>query len=121
MDQKAREQAVAHSHRLMQAPSCSQEARQAAQAWLDALDTPRQEEETRKYLAELAEDVVTVDGLIAFAQSPAGEQVFGPEGAAKLADHGRQLKADGAAYCDCPACAAAAAILAMKEGLLARS
>lgn len=121
MEKTAREQAVEQSHCLMEAASCSQEAKQAAQAWLDALDTPRQEEETRKYLQELEEDLVTVDGLIAFAQSPAGEQVFGAQKAAEVADHGRQLKAAGAKYCDCPACTAAAAILALKEGLLAEA
>ena len=121
MKQEVRDFVAEKTRGLLEAFSCCAELKAAAQAWLDALDTPRQEEETRKYLAELAEDVVTVDGLIAFAQSPAGEQVFGPEGAAKLADHGRQLKAEGAAYCDCPACAAAAAILALKEGLLAQS
>lgn len=120
MEKKAMELAVEQTHRLMEAASCSQEAKQAAQAWLDALGTLQQEEETRKYLQELEEDVVTVDGLIAFAQSPAGEKVFGPQGAAKLADHGRQLKADGAKYCDCPACSAAAAILEQREGLLAQ-
>lgn len=121
MDQKAREQAVAHSHRLMQAPSCSQEARQAAQAWLDALDTPAQAEQTRKYLQELEEDVMGLDDLIAFVQSPAGEKFFGAQKAAEMAAHSLQRKAAGEKYCDCPACSAAAAILDLKEGLLAQA
>ena len=35
-----------------------------------------------------------------------------------VAEHARQIKAEGAKYCDCPACAAVEAILAKKEELL---
>ena len=101
---------VAETRLLMAAPSCSQEARQAAQDWLDALGTDREAAQTQAYLRELEEDLVTVDQLIAFAQSAAGRQVFGPE-ADSVAAHGRALKEAGARFCDCPACQAAAAIL----------
>ena len=63
---------VEKTKELMAAPSCSQEAKDAAQSWLDAVGTDRQEEETKKDIAELEEDIVTVDGLIAFAESEAG-------------------------------------------------
>ena len=53
----------------MEAFSCSGEAKEAAQAWLAALGTDREAEETRKYVQELEEDLVTVDQLIAFAES----------------------------------------------------
>ena len=93
---------------LIQAPTCSAEARKAAEQWLALVGTEREAEETKAYLAELEEDIVTVDGLITFAESEAGAAVFG-------ADH---AKAAGAAYCDCPACAAVEAILEKKEFLL---
>ena len=67
---------------------------------------------------ELEEDLVTVDQLIAFAESDEGRQVFGAEAAPGVAAHGREIKAAGAKYCDCPACAAAAAILEKKDLLL---
>ena len=108
---------VEKSKELMAAPSCSQEAKDAAQAWLDAVGTDSEAEETRKYLAELEEDIVTVDGLIAFAESEAGAAVFG-DNAPNVAEHGRQIKAQGAVYCDCPACAVVEAILAKKGELL---
>ncbi len=57
---------------------------------------------------------MTVDGLIAFAGSETGAQVFGDE-APNVAAHARQIKAAGAKYCDCPACAAVEAILAKKD------
>ena len=110
---------VERSKELMNAFSCSQEAKDAAQAWLDAVGTDREAEATKAYIAELEQDIVTVDGLIAFAESEAGAGVFGgAEEAAKVAAHGRDIKAAGAKYCDCPACAAVEAILAKKEELL---
>ena len=102
---------------LIDAPTCSQEAREAAKAWLDAVGTDKEHEETKKYIAELEEDIVTVDGLIAFAESEAGAGVFG-EKAPEVAAHGREIKAAGAKYCDCPACAAVEAILSKKEEML---
>lgn len=59
-----------------------------------------------------------VDGLIAFADSEAGARVFGAEMAKNVAVHGREIKAAGAKYCDCPACNAVAAILEKKDELL---
>ena len=78
---------------LMAASSCCQEAKDAAQAWLDAVGTDKEAEETRNYIAELEEDIITVDGLIAFAGSEAGKSKFGEEVAAGIAKHGEELKA----------------------------
>lgn len=104
---------------LMNAASCCADAKAAAQAWLDALGTDKEKEMTEKYVKELEEDIVTVDGLIAFAESETGAKVFGGEEAAKgVAAHGREIKAKGAKYCDCPACTAVAAILEKKDELL---
>lgn len=118
MTQETLNYVVEKTKALMSAPSCSKEAKEAAQAWLDSVGTEREAEETKKYLAELEEDIVTVDGLIAFAESEAGASVFGEEKAKEVAVHGKQLKAEGKAYCDCPACAAVEAILEKKEELL---
>lgn len=82
------------------------------------LGTDREAEETRKYVQELEEDLVTVDQLIAFAESDEGRQVFGAEAAPGWRPMGGEIKAAGAKYCDCPACAAAAAILEKKDLLL---
>jgi hypothetical protein len=106
------------THALMAAPSCCAEAKAAAQAWLDAVGTDREQAETKQYLAELAEDITPIDGLIAFASSEAGIAHFGAEAANGLLTHARQIKAQGAEFCDCPACAAALAILSKKAELL---
>ena len=103
---------------LMAAPSCCAEAKAAGQAWLDALGTPSEKAETQKYRAELEADIVPIDGLIAFASSDAAVAHFGAEMAKNLLAHAKEIKAAGAKFCDCPACAAVAAILEKKAELL---
>ena len=76
MTQETLNYVVEKTKELMAAPSCSQEAKDAAQAWLDAVGTENEAEETKKYIAELEEDIMTLDGLIAFAESEMGAQVF---------------------------------------------
>lgn len=109
---------VEKTHELMDAPSCSVEAKEAAQAWLNAVGTVNEAAETQKYMDELEEDIMPIDGLIGFAESEAGAQVFGADTAKNVAEHAREIKAAGAKYCDCPACAAVEAILEKKDLLL---
>lgn len=104
---------------LIDAPSCCAEAKAAAQKWLDALGTDQEAEQTKNLIAELEMDIMPIEGLLAFASSEAGEQVFGKEMAKNVAAHAKELKDAGAKCCDCPACAAVAAILEKKEELLA--
>ena len=118
MDQKVLDYIVEQTHVLMAAPSCCAEAKAAAQAWLDAIGTAAEAAATEKYLAELAADIMPIDGLIGFAESSDGIHCFGAETAKQLAAHAKEIKAAGAAYCDCPACKAVAAILAQKGNLL---
>ena len=115
MDREVLDFVVKKTHELMDAASCSSEAKAAAQVWLDAVGTDREAAETAKYIAELEADIVTVDGLISFAQSEAGASVFGADNPKNIAAHAREIKAAGAKYCDCPACAAVEAILEKKE------
>ena len=117
MDQTVRDYVVEQTHRLMEAFSCSGEAKEAAQAWLAALGA-----DGRRKRPEVCTGAGGGSGhcdqLIAFAESDEGRQVFGAEAAPGVAAHGREIKAAGAKYCDCPACAAAAAILEKKDLLL---
>ena len=92
---------------LIAAASCSAEAKEAANAWLEAVGTEKEEE-----------DIMPIDGLIAFAGSDMGAKVFGDAAKGVLA-HAEEIKAAGAKYCDCPACAACEAILAKKDEILA--
>lgn len=103
---------------LIAAPSCSAEAKAAAEKWLAAVGTADEAEATKAYVAELEADIMPIDGLIAFAGSDAGVGVFGAELAKNILAHAEEIKAAGAEYCDCPACAACKAILEKKAELL---
>ena len=118
MNREVKDYVTEKTHELMEAHSCSREAKEAGQAWLNAVGTEKEAEMTKKYVEELEADIMPVDGLIAFAESEAGAQVFGPEKTKEVAAHGKEIKAAGAKYCDCPACAAAEAILSKKEQML---
>ena len=101
------------------APSCCAELKQAVQAYLDAVGTANEKSAAQNLIAEIAEDITTIDDLVPFAHSEIAVQIFGAEGAKKFAAHADELKASGAKYCDCGACAPGVEILANKEILLA--
>lgn len=106
------------THALIDAPTCSSETKAAAKAWLDAVGTDREAEETQAYIKELEEDIMPVDQLIAFAGSKQGSQYFGEEKAAQIAAHGKEIQATGRKYCDCPACAIVEEILEKKDQMI---
>lgn len=118
MNQNVKDYVIQKVNELMSAPSCCADAKEAAQNWLDAIGTDKEAEQTKNLIAELEMDIMPVDGLIAFAESEAGAQVFGAEMAKNVAAHGHELKDSGAKYCDCPACTAVAAILEKKDEIL---
>ena len=118
MNQNVKDYVTEKVKDLMNAPSCCAEANAAALNWLDAVGTDQEAAKTRELIAEVEMDIMPIDGLIAFADSDAGAQVFGAETAKKVAAHAKEIKAAGGKYCDCPACAACAAILEKKDELL---
>ena len=109
---------TAKTQDLLAAPSACQEVKAAATAWLAAVGTNKEAEETAKYIAELEADIMPIDGLIAFAQTELALQIFGAEGVQRLKAHAQELKASGAKYCDCPACAPCTAIVDQKAEML---
>ena len=120
MRQDVRDFAVETTKELIAAATCSSETKASAEAWLAAVGTEKEAEATKKYIADLEGDIMPVDMLISFAESEAGAGVFGgAEAAAGVAAHGKEIKAAGAKYCDCPACAAVEKILAKKDEMLA--
>ena len=103
---------------LIHAATCCAEAKEAGKNWLDAVGTDKEGEAAKNLIAELEADIMPIDGLIAFAGSEAGAQVFGKEKVKNVLAHAEELKTAGAKYCDCPACAACEAILEKKGELL---
>lgn len=118
MDQKVKDYVAEKVKELIDVPFCCKEAKEAGQAWLDAVGTDKEAQQTKNLIAELEMDLMPVDKLIAFADSEAGAKVFGEETAKNVAAHGREIQAAGGKYCDCAACNAAAAILEKKDELL---
>lgn len=69
MDKEVLSFVVEKTHELMNAASCSKEAKASAQTWLDAVGTENEAAATKTYIAELEADIMPVDGLIGFAES----------------------------------------------------
>lgn len=101
------------------APSCCAELKQAVKAYLDAVGTADENSAAKNLIAEIEEDITTIDGLVAFAHSAHAVEIFGEVGAKNFAAHADELKASGAKYCDCGACAPGREILENKDLLLA--
>lgn len=100
------------------APSCCAELKAATQAYLDAVGTVDEKVAAKNLVAEIEADITGIDGLVAFAHSDHAVEIFGAEGAKKFAAHADELKASGAKYCDCEACANGLDILNNKNILL---
>ena len=64
MEKEVLDYVIEKTHELMSASSCCNEAKEAAQSWLDAIGTADEGIETEKYIAELEEDIGTIDGQI---------------------------------------------------------
>lgn len=97
---------------------CCDELKEAGQAWLDSIDTDKQKEAGEKYVAELQDSIVTVEGMLAFLPTKEAKTKFGEETANKFYEHAKELKAQGVENCDCPACTAAMAVLELKDEIL---
>lgn len=97
---------------------CCDELKEAAQTWLDSIGTDKQKEAGERYVAELQDSIVTVEGMLAFLPTEEAKAKFGEEIANEVYEHAKVLKAKGIANCDCPACTAASAVLELKEEIL---
>ena len=102
---------------LIAAPSCYAGLKKIAEEYIAALGSDREKEAGRKLVAELEADVQTIDDVLAFFESDAGEKTFGAKQAAAYAAHAREVKAKGGKWCECPACAPGREILDRKEEL----
>lgn len=115
MDKKGLVQVVKE---MIAAPSCYKDLQKIGQEWVDAVGTDKEKAAAKKLLAEVKADINTVDDLIEFAASSEAVKIFGEKGAEDLEAHGKQIKAEGATYCDCGACAGAEKILKNESVLL---
>lgn len=96
---------------LLDACSCCVELKTAAQNFLEAMDTPAEQEYAEKLVAEAKADVMTNEQVIAAMDIPEVKAHLGDELASMIKAHAEELKANGVEYCDCPACAAGMKII----------
>ncbi|MDO5120246.1 MAG: 3-hydroxyisobutyrate dehydrogenase [Coriobacteriales bacterium] len=111
MDKELFEYTAQRVEELLAAPSSSQETREAAQGWKDAIAAGADEDLATKVLLDILDrHHTTIDELIGFAEGPA-KTLLGEEAAAGMLAHALEIKANGAKYCDCPACTASHELL----------
>ena len=123
-----KENLIEKAENMMNAPSCCAQLKKVAQEWIDSVGKADEKEKAKIFIDELQNDITPIDelqnditpidGLVTFAHSPISEKLFGAEGAKNFAAHADELKASGAKYCDCGACAPGLEILNNKEVIL---
>lgn len=113
-----KENIIELAQKMIAAPSCCAGLKAAGQTWLDAVGTPDEKSAAQKLIAELEGDITDIDSLVGFAHSEHAAKIFGEEGAKKFAAHADELKANGARFCDCGACAPGLEILKNKSLIL---
>jgi hypothetical protein len=118
MENAEREYIVEKVKEVIAAPSCCPELKMAAQTYLNVLGTPDEKEAGRLLVAELEEDVQSIDDTLEFFSSEAGKKLFGEDAAASMVEIGKKVKSAGGKICFCPACTAGHAILEKKDVLM---
>lgn len=99
---------------LLDAPKSTPTVKEFAQSWFDAEDTPKQEELTKQLVSVAEQNIALIDETIGFAGSELATQILGKKGAANLLQHAKDIKAQGAEFCDCPGCVACKHIIDLK-------
>ena len=99
---------------LLDAPSSNPTVKKFAQSWIDAEGTPEQKELTKQLVSVAEQNIALIDETIDFAGSERATQILGKEGAANLLQHAKDIKAEGAKFCDCSSCTVAKKIIDLK-------
>lgn len=108
----SREEVIAEVKKLREAPSVYAGLKEKAEHFLRAAGTAEEHASFHKLIEELKGDVLTIDQVIGFMDSPEGVKVFGEKKAQELAAAAKKAKEQGEDTCICPACQAGKAILA---------
>ncbi len=102
---------------LASAPECCAELKEACENWLKAVGTDDEKSASATLLQEIEDDMTSIDGLIEFATSKAGEEKLGAEKAHAFAVAAKKAKEEGRKVCLCSACTICADIIAFREWL----
>ena len=99
---------------LLDAPTSNQTVKEFAQSWMNAEGKPEQEALTKQLVSVAEQNIALIDETIGFAGSELATQLLGAEGAANLLQHAKDIKAQGAEFCDCPGCVACKHVIDLK-------
>ena len=99
---------------LLDAPTSNPTVKEFAQSWINAEGKSEQEALTKQLVSVAEQNIALIDETIGFAGSELATQILGKEGAANLLQHAKDIKAQGAEFCDCPGCVAAKNIIDLK-------
>ena len=102
----SREEVIAEVKKLAEAPSVYAGLKEKAEHFLRAAGTAEEHASFHKLVEELKGDVLTIDQLIGFTDSPDGVKVFGEKKAQELTIAAKKAKEQGEDTCICPACQA---------------
>ena len=108
----SREEVIAEVKKLAEAPSVYAGLKLKAELFLRAAVTAEEHASFHQLVEELKGDVLTIDQVIGFMDSPEGVKIFGEKKAQELAAAAKKAKEQGEDTCICPACQAGKAILA---------
>ena len=103
---------------LLDAPQSNPTVKEFAQSWLDAEGTEKQAELTKQLVSVAEQNIALIDETIGFAGSELAVQILGKEGAANLLQHAKDIKAEGAKFCDCSSCTVAKKIIDLKAEIV---
>ena len=113
----AKEEMIQKVKEMITASSCCKDLKDAGNAWIESIGTAEENKKKDALLQEIKEDIVPIDGLIAFASSESAKIHLGEDSAKHLLEHAQSIKESGAETCDCPACTAGKYILDHAEEL----
>ena len=99
---------------LLDAHTSNPTVKEFAQSWLDAEGTEKQADLTKQLVSVAEQNIALIDETIGFAGSELATQILRPEGAANLLQHAKDIKAEGAEFCDCPGCVACKHVIDLK-------
>ena len=99
---------------LLDAHTSNPTVKEFAQSWINAEGKPEQEELTKQLVPLTEQNIALIDETISFAGSELATQILGEEGAANLLQHAKDIKIQGAEFCDCPGCVACKNVIDLK-------
>ena len=102
---------ITEVRKIAEAPMTYEGLKEKANVFLGAVDTAEEKTSFYALLEEIKSDVLTIDQLISFTESPDGVAVFGEKKVSGLAIAAKKAKEQGETTCICPACQACKAVL----------